>query len=177
MFKDYYKILGISQEASPSEIKSAYRTMSLKWHPDKNKDTDTDVTGIMQEINEAYAILKDEVKRKRYDEEYNKFIKQHTPTETEYTEDDYSHSQKYEYDYDIQDETLKEDIKEARRYAKELVDEFIKSFKTEFKEASKGMSEGFMVGIKSYIIFAVLAFIAFIVLNLFSKKPITNSDY
>lgn len=62
MFKDYYKILGISRQASAQEIKSAYRTMSKKWHPDINPGMD--VTSIMQDINEAYAILKDENKKK-----------------------------------------------------------------------------------------------------------------
>ena len=61
MFKDYYKILGIHRQASAQEIKSAYRAMSIKWHPDKNPNVN--VTSIMQDINEAYAILKDEEKR------------------------------------------------------------------------------------------------------------------
>lgn len=55
MFKDYYKILGIQRQASVQEIKSAYRIMSMKWHPDKNPNVD--VTSVMQDINEAYAIL------------------------------------------------------------------------------------------------------------------------
>lgn len=142
MFKDYYKILGISKDASLAEIKSAYRTMSMKWHPDKNPYMD--VTAIMQDINEAYAILKDDVKRHRYDEEYNQFTKQHYQTNysntsnasTEFSDN----SQKY--DYDVKDETLREDIKAAREYAKKLVDEFMESFKTSSKKAAKGAWEG-----------------------------------
>ena len=60
MFKDYYQILEITQQASLSEIKQAYRAASKKWHPDVNPGKDT--TQIMQDINEAYAILKDETK-------------------------------------------------------------------------------------------------------------------
>ena len=117
MFKDYYKILGITQQASTSEIKSAYRAMSMKWHPDRNPGVD--VTAIMQDINEAYAILKDEDKHRRYDEEYDRFIRQYHDDLTLHEEDgkdnhesaDQNHSSRWEYDYDIQDETLKEDIK------------------------------------------------------------------
>ena len=67
MFKDYYKILGVSEKASLNEIKTAYRQLSKKYHPDMNPGIDT--TAWMQDINEAYAILKDETKRKRYDVE------------------------------------------------------------------------------------------------------------
>ena len=74
MFKDYYQILGISPEASKQEIKQAYRMMSLKWHPDKNPGVD--VTSIMQDINEAYKILNDDICRARYDNEYKEFSKQ-----------------------------------------------------------------------------------------------------
>lgn len=69
MFKDYYKILGVAQSSSISEIKSAYRTMSIKWHPDRNPSFKAKT--VMQDINEAYAILNDEEKRHRYDVEYN----------------------------------------------------------------------------------------------------------
>ena len=74
MFKDYYQILGISPSASKKDIKDAYRIKSLQWHPDRNPDID--VTGIMQDINEAYKILNDDISRTRYDKEYQNFIKQ-----------------------------------------------------------------------------------------------------
>lgn len=47
--------------------------MSMKWHPDKNPDAD--VTSMMQDINEAYAILKNKEKRHRYDQEYALFVR------------------------------------------------------------------------------------------------------
>ena len=64
-FKDYYAILGISRYSTADEIRTAYRTLSKKWHPDLNPGQD--VSQKMQDINEAYAILKDSVKKGRYD--------------------------------------------------------------------------------------------------------------
>lgn len=63
--KDYYKILEISREASQSDIKRAYRKLALKYHPDKNKSPDA--TKKFQVISEAYSVLGDPTKRRRYD--------------------------------------------------------------------------------------------------------------
>ena len=64
---DYYNVLGVSENADIKDIKKSYRELSLKWHPDKNKDPEA-ITKI-QSINEAYSTLGDEEKRKKYDEE------------------------------------------------------------------------------------------------------------
>lgn len=130
MFKDYYHILGISQYASLSEIREAYRVASKKWHPDLNKGVDT--TQMMQDVNEAYAILKDEVKRKRYDAEYVLFRQKKTAFDS--SSQTQSSDKSWSYDYDITDENLKEDINSARQYAKDLVDEFLASFKENSKK-------------------------------------------
>ena len=61
MFKDYYKILEISPDADSATVKAAYRKQALRWHPDRHPNMD--VKSIMQDINEAYAILKDPRKR------------------------------------------------------------------------------------------------------------------
>lgn len=64
--RDYYEILGITKSATAAEIKSAYRKMALKFHPDKNKEADAEEK--FKEINEAYQILSDAKKRQAYDQ-------------------------------------------------------------------------------------------------------------
>ncbi len=65
MAKNYYDVLGIQKNASQAQIKDAYRKLVLKYHPDVNKNEDAKVK--MQDINEAYAVLGSEEKRKQYD--------------------------------------------------------------------------------------------------------------
>ncbi|UUM19913.1 MULTISPECIES: molecular chaperone DnaJ [unclassified Mycoplasma] len=64
--RDYYEVLGVSKGASAQEIKSAYRKLAMKYHPDKSKEADSEKK--MQEINEAYEVLSNEQKRKNYDQ-------------------------------------------------------------------------------------------------------------
>jgi curved DNA-binding protein len=66
-YKDYYKILGVSKNASQDEIKKAYRKLAVKYHPDKNKG-DKKAEESFKEIGEAYEVLKDPEKRKKYDQ-------------------------------------------------------------------------------------------------------------
>jgi len=66
-YKDYYKTLGVSRNASQDEIKRAYRKLAVKYHPDKNPD-DKETENRFKEINEAYEVLKDPEKRKKYDQ-------------------------------------------------------------------------------------------------------------
>ncbi len=65
MAKDYYEVLGISKGASADEIKNAYRSLALKFHPDVNKDKKAEEN--FKEINAAYAVLSDPDKRSQYD--------------------------------------------------------------------------------------------------------------
>ena len=65
-YKDYYEILGVSRSASQQEIKSAYRKLARKFHPDVNKSSDAQEK--FKDINEAYEVLGDETKRQRYDQ-------------------------------------------------------------------------------------------------------------
>jgi molecular chaperone DnaJ len=64
--RDYYDILGVSKTASADEIKSAYRKMAMKYHPDRNKEKGAEEK--FKEINEAYQILSDKQKRQTYDQ-------------------------------------------------------------------------------------------------------------
>lgn len=66
-YKDYYKILGVDRKASADDIRSAYRKLAVKYHPDKNPG-DKKSEDKFKEINEAYQVLSDEQKRARYDQ-------------------------------------------------------------------------------------------------------------
>jgi curved DNA-binding protein len=102
-FVDYYKILGLVKTATPAEIKSAYRKLARKHHPDLNP-TDKEAIQKFQHINEANEVLSDPVKRKKYDqygenwehgEEYEKQQQQqqqqsYNSNRERQSEDDYS---------------------------------------------------------------------------------------
>ena len=65
-YKDYYKILGVSKTATEKEIKSAFRKLAQRYHPDKNPG-DNKAEEKFKEINEAYEVLGDPQKRAKYD--------------------------------------------------------------------------------------------------------------
>ena len=67
MSKDFYDILNVSKSASDSEIKSAYRKLAMKYHPDRNPD-DKAAENKFKEVSEAYDVLKDSQKRSAYDQ-------------------------------------------------------------------------------------------------------------
>ena len=67
-FKDYYSTLGVSKTASEKELKAAYRKLARKHHPDVNQGDKAAAESRIKEINEAYEVLGDPGKRKKYDE-------------------------------------------------------------------------------------------------------------
>ncbi len=67
MKKDYYEVLGVSRNASPEEIKKAYRKLAIKYHPDKNLDNKKKAEEKFKEAAEAYEILSNPEKKQRYD--------------------------------------------------------------------------------------------------------------
>ena len=84
--KDYYQILGINKNASQHEARQAYRKLAFQYHPDKNMEN-PEASAKMKEINEAYAILSDPVKRREYDvlgaqygdQAYDQFRQKYSP--------------------------------------------------------------------------------------------------
>ncbi len=66
-FRDYYKVLGVDRKASDAQIKSAYRKLARKFHPDVNPNN-KEAEAKFKELNEAYQVIGDADKRKKYDE-------------------------------------------------------------------------------------------------------------
>ena len=68
-YKDYYKILGISKNASEADIKKAFKSMARKYHPDMHPEADkAKMTEKFKDVNEAYTVLSDKQKRTIYDQ-------------------------------------------------------------------------------------------------------------
>lgn len=155
MFKDYYKLLEVSQSATDDEIKKAFREQAIKWHPDRNLGSDTTLR--MQEINEAYLILMDKEARARYDIEYNKFKQykdqkrqsdkeQKKSEKEEWQQKEQKQQQskrEYEYrDYKVEDDILAKWMENAKKQAVKLAIQTIKDFKGVTKAAANGCVNG-----------------------------------
>lgn len=66
-YKDYYAVLGVPKGAAEKDIKSAYRKLARKWHPDANPDKPKEAEEKFKELSEAYEVLGDPEKRRKYD--------------------------------------------------------------------------------------------------------------
>jgi curved DNA-binding protein len=77
-FKDYYETLGLKRDASPDDIKKAYRKLARKFHPDVSKEPDAEAR--FKEINEANEVLKDPEKRVAYDNVGSRWQQEQTAT-------------------------------------------------------------------------------------------------
>lgn len=103
MFIDYYTVLNINKTSSQNEIRLAFKKEALLWHPDKNKTRDTTLK--MQQINEAYLILKDQKTKSLYDKEHNLFYQQNKTTQNT---------------YDVKDDILNNKMKDAQKESVDL---------------------------------------------------------
>lgn len=176
-FKDYYNILGISYLASNEEIKSAYREQSLKWHPDKNPNIDT--TQQMQDINEAYQILKNSDSKTLYDIEYkrikginsnnhSKNNSQHNSNNSSnnnsdnyYTYNDYTYN-----NYTYENKDFEDYVHKARKSAKEYVEELKKNLKQDFNVAGEEIKTSLITLLYAIGIIIIINIIIFIVHSL-----------
>jgi DnaJ-class molecular chaperone len=168
MFIDYYAILNIDIEANQSDIKNAFKYQALKWHPDKNPETDT--TFRMQLINEAYLILKDKDARQRYDVEYRKYkknqdqsqAKKDSSSETHGNPNNTSQNDFNDFEdnsYEIIDEILKKWMKNARSQAHLLAKETIDDMIGMSKVGGQAIFESLLTGVVKYIFFGIIMFI------------------
>src|ERR1700691_3059893 len=66
--RDYYEILGVQRTADREEIKRAYRRLAMKYHPDRADGDKVAAEGRFKECSEAYEVLSDDAKRRRYDQ-------------------------------------------------------------------------------------------------------------
>jgi hypothetical protein len=147
MFKDYYGILEVNENATDDEIKVAFRRLAIKWHPDKNPGIDTTLK--MQELNEAYVVLKDREGRERYNHEYQHFkqfvkttVEEQRGEKTGTEESNVSESQTspFEFvDYIFNDEILRKWMANAEKQAVDLAKQTIEDLKG---MALAGVKEG-----------------------------------
>ena len=90
MTKDYYRILGVLDDAEDIVIRAAYKVLAQKYHPDKWKGDKAEATRRMSDINEAYVVLSDTAKRKQYDSTRDKAEYQEDSEEDEWNNYDSS---------------------------------------------------------------------------------------
>lgn len=69
MDRDYYHVLGLNSGASQQDIRHAYRSLAMRWHPDRNLQAANQAEEVFKSVQQAYEVLKDPVKRAAYDAE------------------------------------------------------------------------------------------------------------
>lgn len=170
MFVDYYQILEIDISATQAEIKSAFKKQAIKWHPDRNIGINT--TSKMQDINEAYLILKDSEARKRYDLEYIRYKKYYSQRkketenrqkekykqkeETNYNKEPESEPQ---YDYQFNDEILRNWMRNARKQAVNLAIQTIKEMGELSVTATKAAGSKIIEWTLGYVVSGFILFL------------------
>ena len=133
MFKDYYQILEVEPNATLAEIKQAYRSQSLKWHPDRN----TQQTNSQTSDNRTHS-------------------QQSTQSQSHRSSNNRT---SWTYDYTVHDEQVENDMADAREYARKLVDEFLKGLKENTSKAAKGAWEEMQGYVWAAIILTIIGLI------------------
>lgn len=157
MFKDYYAILEILPTATATEIKLAYYTQSKKWHPDINKSQDAKQR--MQDINEAYLILKDTEAREKYDIEYKHFKQKYQTEERASFSQSQAYKQQTGYtytEYHFTDDILEKWIRNARSQAQRIVEEALDELKGATKNAGTAMLSSFVYYIVGILLISLI---------------------
>lgn len=170
MFVDYYQILEIDISATPTEIKSAFKKQAIKWHPDRNIGINT--TSKMQDINEAYLILKDSEARKRYNAEYIRYKEYYAQKKQETgnrqkekykqrEETNYKKEQEREpqYNYQFNDEILRNWMRNAKKQAVNLAIQTIKEMGELSIEGTKAAGSKIIEWTLGYIVSGFILFL------------------
>lgn len=135
---DYYKILGINDNASNEDIKTAFRNLAKEWHPDANKHPRDEATKRFAEISTAYEVLSDPGKRKKYDfyrnytYDFNSFNGHRT----------YTHNTAYDKEWDDLSRWFSEIYEKHLRKAQQQVNIFLNRIRRGFIGATVGFAIG-----------------------------------
>ena len=166
MFIDYYIILEIDFDASQEQIKNAYKVQAIKWHPDKNAGIDTTIR--MQQINEAYLMLKDEEARKKYNieyikfKEYQKFQKEQQKQKEDSNSSQNSNSKPFEDNsYVVSDDALNKWMSNARIQAVNLAKQTLEDIIGMSKVSGKAIGGEMVGGIIRLVVMTIIMAIAF----------------
>lgn len=131
--KNYYEVLGIDADATLFEVKSAYRNLARKYHPDVNKDTNA--INIFKEITIAYETLSDDEKRHQYDILNGIFKKTETNTSSAKAQEEYRQTIKNSYAYKSDTDTLYK--KQARKHKQNSFKKFFQYWCLKLKQHKK----------------------------------------
>ena len=126
--KNYYKILNVEFDATEETIRSTYKALSKIYHPDLYKGDKKHAEAKMKEINEAYACLKDPIKRQKHDDELK-------GNDFNFQDSDKTYSDHFDEDLNEYGSRIKDDWDFATQYHPEIITEFNKLQRVDKKVA------------------------------------------
>lgn len=156
MFPDYYKQLGLTQNATREEIKKAYRKLALEFHPDRNKSPDAHEKFIA--INEAYLLLYDIEARAKYDSEFKiHFKREQAKSQSEY-ESSYQKSKEKEPTYTRENQFDDADLNDWSKKAQQQGAEYARMAFDDFSKMVIGFVKetGFQLGNTIMVFFGLV---------------------